>query len=131
MTKYESQIVAGMNREREKRGLPALAADKRLTAAARVHSRDMAKGDFLDHRGSDGSRPGDRIKKQGYHWSFYAENVACGPRTGTQALKSWMESKPHRDNVLNGTVEHVGISVSRRAGTRCIYHWTAVFAAGD
>ena len=76
-----------MNRERQKRGLPGLGAGRAADRRGRVHSEDMAQGDFFDHRGSDGSRTGERLSAQGYRWSFYAENIACGQRTAEEAAQ--------------------------------------------
>jgi uncharacterized protein YkwD len=130
LARAESAVLNGINREREKKNLPALVYDERLTAAAEAHSADMAKGNFFGHQGSDGSDAGERVSAQGYRWSFYAENVACGQPNATAVLKSWMESKAHRDNILDAKAKHAGVSLVRRKGTRCEYFWTVVFASG-
>jgi uncharacterized protein YkwD len=129
LNKSETAVLNGMNRERKKAGLPALKEDKRLTAAAEGHSKDMAKGDFFDHTGSDGSKAGDRVSAQGYRWTFYAENVACGQRTATEVLQSWLGSKAHRKNILSPKAKEAGVSVVRRKDSRCVYFWTVVFGA--
>jgi uncharacterized protein YkwD len=131
LARAESAVLNGINRERKKKKLPALVHDEQLAAATEAHSTDMAKGDFFGHEGSDGSGAGERVSAQGYHWSFLAENVACGQPNATEVLKSWMESKAHRDNILNAEAKHAGVSLVRRKGTRCEYFWTAVFAARE
>jgi hypothetical protein len=51
----------------------------------------------------------------GAHFSLIAENVAEGPDLeGIHAR--WMQSKPHRENLLNPRVDSVGIGVSERDG---------------
>lgn len=43
-----------------------------------------------------------------------AENIAWGPgQKGSprQIVRAWMNSSPHRANILNGTYEHVGVGV--------------------
>jgi uncharacterized protein YkwD len=129
LAELEAKVMAGMNEERRNRGLPPLGSDSRLTAAAQVHSRDMAQGNFFDHRGRDGSWTGERLSAQGYGWSFYAENIACRQRSAEQVLKSWLDSKAHRDNILSTKAEHAGVGVAVREGTDCVYYWTAVLAA--
>jgi hypothetical protein len=129
LSELEAQAIEGINAVRQERGLPALAPDARLTAAAQAHSRDMAARDFFDHEGSDGSQARERISAQGYAWRFYAENIARGHLSVDELLASWMESRPHRENLLSEQAEHVGVGVARRAGTDCTVYWTAVFAA--
>jgi uncharacterized protein YkwD len=125
----EAEAVAKLNDERQRRGLPVLDVDERLAAAARAHSLDMADRGFFDHRGSDGSKAGERISDQGYRWRFYAENIACGQRSAEQLFADWMASQHHRANILSDNVERVGVGIVYREGSDCIYYWTAVFAA--
>jgi uncharacterized protein YkwD len=90
----------------------------------------MAEKDFFDHVGSDGSKPGDRILRQGYRWTFYAENIGCGYPSPEEMVAGWMGSRGHRENLLNPQAEHVGVGVVRGVGTSCEIYWTALFAAG-
>jgi uncharacterized protein YkwD len=129
LAKLEAEVVAGINAERSKRGLPALEPDDRLAAAARAHSQDMAEGNFFAHRGRDGSQTGERVSAQGYAWLFYAENIACRQQSSKVVLASWVESKPHLENMLSVKAEHVGVGLAVREGTDCLYYWTALFAA--
>ena len=39
-----------------------------------------------------------------------------------------MESPGHRDNLLAGDVEHVGVGYAYRADTRLRHYWVMVFA---
>ena len=123
-------MISLINQERQERGLSALRPDDRVLAAARAHSQDMAAKDFLDHTGSDGSKAGDRLSRQGYKWTFYAENVACGHASAEEVVKGWMKSRSHRNNILSDKAAHVGVGFVQRDGTKCGYHWTALFAAG-
>lgn len=75
---FEAALIALINQERTDRGMPSLVTESQLTAAARVHSRDMACEDFLSHTGSDGSSPGDRVTAQGYSFNALGENIYAG-----------------------------------------------------
>ena len=66
----------------------------------------------MTHDGSDGSSPSDRIKRQDYHFQNDGENVAEGYRTVDPLMRGWMNSPPHRENIL-GKFSEVGIAVAR------------------
>ena len=56
----------------------------------------------------------------GYSWSALAENIAAGQTTAPQVVQSWMNSKGHKENIVNCTYTETGIS---RVGN----YWTQVF----
>ena len=107
-----SALVEAHNRERAKEKLPPLKANPQLEAAAREHARDMARREKMSHEGSDGSSPADRVKKAGYRYVRTAENVAVEYSTVERAMRGWMESPPHRKNVL-GDYAEMGAAVAR------------------
>lgn len=83
-----------------------------LADAAKSHARNMAKTNRLGHR-VKGSLS-KRLKRAGYHWSAYGENIAAGFTNAEQVLKAWLKSKEHCRNLLNpmftemGAAEHEG-----------------------
>src|SRR5437763_9878267 len=74
-------LIAAHNKERAERKLPPLAAEPRLTAAAKAHAADMASHKKMAHEGSDGSAPADRVRRAGYTYLKTGENVAAGQET--------------------------------------------------
>ena len=101
-------LLAAHNRVRAEEKLPPLRFNARLTEAARGHARDMAEHIKLTHDGSDGSAPKARIKRTGYHYQEIGENVAGGQETVGEAMRSWIESPPHRENLLGPFTEMGG-----------------------
>jgi uncharacterized protein YkwD len=93
-------LLAAHNRERKKEGRPPLSLSAKLTAAALVHAKDMAVHQKQDHTGSDGSKAVDRIKRQGYVYLRVGENIAWGQHSVDEAMSTWMQSPPHRENIL-------------------------------
>ncbi len=69
---------------------------------------------------------GDRVSAQGVPWSAVGENVGYASCEGKQIFDMWMNSAPHRANILNTAFNAVGISSIQRAAGGC--WWTAVFA---
>ncbi|MGZ5313445.1 MAG: CAP domain-containing protein [Solirubrobacterales bacterium] len=115
---FETTVVCLLNRARGTRGLPPLRKDARLAEAARGHSSSMSSQGFFGHDSLSGSSFVTRIENAGYirgaaSW-FVGENIAWGSSTlGTpQALMTaWMQSSPHRRNILNRRFREVGPGV--------------------
>jgi uncharacterized protein YkwD len=108
-TKEERTLLLH-NRKRRSRGLRPLCLHPKLTKAARAHSADMIRDDYLGH-----GSVGRRLKHYGYHWRVYAENIAGG--TGRHAspdntFRRWMKSGAHRSNVLDRRFREIGIGTA-------------------
>ncbi len=112
---YESEVIALVNDARAAQGLKPLSPQAQLSAAAAVHSQDMACNDFVDHVGSDGEKWYGRVAAQGYANSASArENIYVGnPAFGGDpqgAFDWWMNSKVHRENILNPNISEIGVA---------------------
>lgn len=68
----------------------------------------MARNNFFDHKGSDGSMPWDRVARTGYRYSTAGENIAGGSRGAQAAFNSWMNSQGHRENILRPQFTQMG-----------------------
>jgi uncharacterized protein YkwD len=103
-----ADLLAAHNKVRAEEKRPPLKLNSRLTDAARSHARDMAEHEHLTHDGSDGSDPAKRVKRAGYVYRAIGENVAAGEDTVAEAMRSWIESPPHRENILGDFTEMGG-----------------------
>jgi uncharacterized protein YkwD len=109
-----------LNAQRARYGLRPLRVDRRLSKAARRHSRDMARNDYFDHTSRSGASFVDRIRKAGYlrgarRWAL-AENIAWGGgrrATPRSIAGAWMNSPGHRANILSASHREIGIGVAR------------------
>ena len=128
----ESQVLSLVNQNRQANGLPTLSLNAALSAAALVHSRDMACNRFVDHSGSDGSSWYDRIRAQGYAYSNANENIYVGfpdfGGTADGAVNWWMNSQVHRDNILNTKNTEAGVGYVYDAKSEWGGYYTMVFA---
>jgi uncharacterized protein YkwD len=104
-------LLQAHNRERAKAKLPPLKVDPKLQAAALEHARDMAAHAKMEHEGSDGSTPAQRVERHGYHFRKVGENVAAGQSTVAEAMKTWMNSPPHKKDIL-GDFSELGAAVA-------------------
>jgi uncharacterized protein YkwD len=103
------QLFRLINQARITAGVVPLVTDGRLMRSAQAHSADMARNDFFGHRGADGASFTDRMARAGYDYRLAAENVAAGQDSAADVLRTWMRSKAHRDNLLNGEMREIGI----------------------
>jgi uncharacterized protein YkwD len=117
-------LLAGHNRERREKGLPPLAANPKLAQAALAHARDMAERGHMSHDGSDGSTPAERVDRTGYGYSATGENVAAGFVDARSVLDGWMNSPPHRENIMGDYGE---IGLARVTAPDGRLYWAAEF----
>ena len=137
----EDYIFEFTNEEREQRGLKKLISFTVIENIARNHSIDMSERNFYDHVNPDGQDPTDRARKSGYlckkdFGTYYtqglAENIAqsytyssymtLGVKSSynwiadektlaKQIVDGWMNSKGHRENILNPQYDRIGVGV--------------------
>lgn len=106
----EAVLFNAANRERAAIGLQPFQWDANLAAAARLHAMRMAQRNTLSHQ-FPGEQPLQiRASQAGARFSVIAENVAEGP-TPQGLHTQWMNSAPHRANLLDRDLNSIGIAV--------------------
>lgn len=127
LARTADKVVELTNGERARAGLPPLAVDPLLTAAAQAHSADMVARAFYSHTSPDGSQPWDRAAVAGSRRRTIGENIACGQRSPAEVVEGWMNSPGHRANILKPDFTHMGIGFA--GGGRMGTYWTQLFGA--
>jgi uncharacterized protein YkwD len=112
----EKRTLQLHNQTRAERGLGRLCVHPALTRAARSHSLEMIERDYMSHNSYNGESVDARLRRFGYDWGTYGENVAWGS-AGSYAspetrFKAWMKSPGHRANILNGNFREIGIGTA-------------------
>ncbi len=119
-------VVQLVNAERQRNGLAPTTWHAQVAAAALAHSTDMAARGVMSHTGSDGSNAGDRLRRAGFEWTAWGENVAAGFTDGAAVFNAWMASPGHRRQIL-GNFTYLGVAaVASADGTP---YWTLDFAS--
>ncbi len=112
----ETQIFELVNRERSRKNLGVLAWDDGLAALARAYSRQMAREAFFDHFDGDGNSIVERAERAGLRgWRRIGENLFfCEgyDRFDRLAVRGWMESPTHRENILDRKYNASGIGIA-------------------
>lgn len=118
---YERAIHERVNEIRQEHGLDPLQYNEDIAAVAREHSVDMARQDYFAHESPEGEGPADRLE------AFFPEhcqkigeniaNVGLRPNDEPEAVaervvSGWMNSPPHRKNILREGFDEEGIGVA-------------------
>lgn len=117
-TTYRSQLLAGVNHERTKRGLPAL----RLTTClnddyAQPWAIYLAIHHTLVHQSMS-------KMLTGCHASIAAEDIGAGACSASSMVAAWMASSAHRANILSSKVRYIGVGAAH-------YHSTTWYSVLD
>ena len=108
-----------LNHARARHNLRPLRLNRKLSRAARRHSRAMARHRFFSHTSLGGASFIHRIRSTGYlsgaHSWYVGENIAYGSRSRSSPRSigtAWMNSAPHRANILNSSFRQIGIGLA-------------------
>ncbi len=107
------------NNDRAQRDKAALKLDAALSRYAKHHSRQMATKGYLFHTT-------DLVSKlKGFDWSIGGENVGVGS-TLDGLEGAFMNSPPHRKNILRTAFDHAAVGVIHSNGS----FWVTVIFYG-
>lgn len=106
----EQFLLAAANQDRAARGLQPLRHDPILAQAALAHAREMAAHRAISHQFPGEPQLSVRGANAGARFSLISENVAQAPLS-IMIHDLWMNSKGHRENLLDPNVNTIGIAV--------------------
>lgn len=114
----EAMIVGWVNAARADRGLAPLRTDSDLIAIAGLRASRMASANVMNH--TVGGDLAAQLKWYGVRWYRYGENVGYSSAGWTvdaaRALyRAWMNSSPHRANLLSSRFNYVGVGLALRS----------------
>ena len=119
-------MMALANQARATAGVPPLRWDDALAKAALKHTLRMVAEGPIAHQYPGELSVSERAGLTGAHFDVIEENVAVGPTT-TAIHDGWMQSKGHRENLLNPEADRVGIAV---IASRGVLYATADYSRG-
>jgi uncharacterized protein YkwD len=116
-SQMESSIGCLVNDERTSHGLRPVSPNADLRQAALSHSNEMVSESYFDHTSPEGLTFIDRIERTGYMrgartWTV-GENLVWGTEslsTPQSLVTAWMNSPPHRENLLRPSFREIGIA---------------------
>lgn len=106
---------------------PPLRWNDALAEAARLHSEEMARFNFLSHSGRDGSTAAQRVERAGYRYRAMGENIAGGQLKPEDAVAGWMDSPGHCANLMSPAFTEMGVAFAVDGTSRMGVYWTQEF----
>jgi uncharacterized protein YkwD len=138
----QNELLWKLNDIRIAHGLAPLRPVDEMTTAASYLAGEMFQRGYAGHYDSAGRDGGQRLQLLGYPYTYWGEIVgetyAYGDASylwgNDQMLDWWMNSPPHRANILNPNFTELGIGVSnggRYENEQLVYrrYWCVIFGA--
>lgn len=119
----EEEVVRLVNEERAKYGLQPLEISEKLMQTAREKSKDMATNNYFSHTDPNGYNMARELN--------VAENIHGGSLDPKGAIYSWLNSKGHRENILNPNDKYIGVGFSQNFNSEYVNYWTQQFSKDD
>jgi uncharacterized protein YkwD len=109
--KGPAAMIAALNRARSDADRSVVKEDSKLTRVADQFARDLSARHLVDSRDRDGHTPFDILKRQGYRARMFGLSLASGESDPAKVVKSWLERKEDRDDLL-AKYDRVGVAVA-------------------
>ncbi|WP_018933809.1 CAP-associated domain-containing protein [Gracilibacillus lacisalsi] len=108
----EYQLFDLTNAARAKFEEPILEWHETSRVTAQNHSEDMAENNYFGHTNLDNQSPFDRLEEDNITFRMAGENLAAGQPSSIFAHQGLMNSKGHRDNILNSDFRQMSVGVA-------------------
>jgi uncharacterized protein YkwD len=116
LSPLEHGVLADINALRAQHHLQPLRLSAPLSAAALAHTNEMAADGYFEHESADGSAFWKRIEgfypsRRSSYWAVGENLLWASPDIDADgALQSWLDSPPHRANMLSPKWREIGIA---------------------
>jgi hypothetical protein len=101
-------LLSDTNSSRAANGVASLSLNNQLNAAAQASADDMAARNYWSHNTPEGNPPWIWVTAQGYSYQKLGQNLATGFSDEQSTIDGWMNSPPHRENLLDPGFTQVG-----------------------
>jgi uncharacterized protein YkwD len=131
LEEMEQQMIARVNSEREAAGLPAYQVDAEIGRMALAHAQDMVVRGYFGHSNPEGVTLRDRFEEMGVAGAAsVGEDIQRNTRPAGEtvqfALNWFMNSRPHRANILHSKHNRIGVGIVE--GPPGLFTFVLVFA---
>jgi uncharacterized protein YkwD len=128
----QNQMLTLLNRARAERRRPILRRNAVLDRMALAHSADMACRNYFSHRNREREKLQDRYKRvagrDAGEWNRLAEILGTSS-TAPRQLERWLDSRSHRDALLERKHDVAGIGLVRISrGSKYTTYWAVEFS---
>lgn len=123
---------------RKQKPLPALAASRGMSLAARDHVQDQGRRGDIGHAGADRSQPWDRISRYGAWENKTAENISYGHSKARDIvialiIDDGVRNRGHRKNIFDPDFRVMGVALGAHAkfGAMCVMTFAGGYREKD
>ena len=120
--KFPLEVLRLVNVERARVGALPLKFAKDLEASAYVRAKELPIK--FSHTRPDGSKCFTAMPQIGH---MLGENLAGGQSSPQQVVQAWMDSKTHRDNMLNKNFTEMGVVYYYQSNSKYKHYWVQHF----
>lgn len=116
----KKEVLELINKERAANGVGPLTLNDTLAEAAQVRADECAE--VYSHTRPDGSSCFTVLDDYGITYSCAGENIAYGYTSAEAVVQGWMDSPPHKKNILSEKYTETGIGYDPATNS-----WTQIF----
>ncbi|MDE3838394.1 hypothetical protein C0966_03205 [Bacillus methanolicus] len=114
----EQQIFDITNIIRLRYDLNTLKWDEKTAEVAYSHSKDMYESGEFSHTSEKYGDLSNRLKAADVFYQLAGENIAANYVDGPAVVEGWLNSKDHRETLLNSEFTHLGVGVYQKHYTQ-------------
>lgn len=107
----EKQIFSITNIFRNQHEKSKLKRVGSVSQVAFLHSKDMAVNNYFSHYGLEGEGLKERLASEEVYYLAAGENIAAQYPDAPAAMQGWLNSKGHREALLEDDYTHLGVGV--------------------
>ena len=119
---FPMEVLRLVNLERARVGALPLKFAKDLASSAYVRAKELPIK--FSHTRPDGSKCFTAMPQIGH---MLGENLAGGQSSPQQVVQAWMDSKTHRDNMLNKKFTEMGVVYYYQSNSKYKHYWVQHF----
>ena len=111
--KPDDNLIKAINIIREQNKLVPLKTSPSLETTAMRKAQDMVEKGYWAHKDPKGKQAWDMMTTQKYNYAHAGENLAKNYSNDKETVDAWMNSKTHKENILNPNYTEAGIGRSK------------------
>jgi uncharacterized protein YkwD len=112
------QIIDITNMIRKRHELNYVKWHEETSQVALLHSRDMMENNYFSHDSPTKGGLAERLEAGEIKYHLAGENIAAKYVDGIAAVEGWLNSKGHRETLLNEKFTHLGVGVYEKYYTQ-------------
>ncbi len=110
LSQEEQEVLELVNQYRKQNGLEVLKPLAKLQQTAKLKAKDLVENEYFSHSSEQLGTPFEMLKANQVDYDIAGENLA-GNMTSKKAVESWINSKTHRENILEERFNYTGVCV--------------------